>query len=84
MTNLQFGHLCFTFCRLSTQRGAKKHGQNPVKQRIALRVQAITPAVEEVEVVMELRQLARFYRQHMGASEPESHETGESNLIHKI
>ena len=59
MTNLQFGHLCFTFCRLSTQKGAKKHGQNPVKQRIALRVQAITPAEEEVEVVMELRQLGQ-------------------------
>ena len=31
-----------------------------------------------------LDQEARFYRQHMGASVPESHETGESNLIHKV
>ena len=51
MVTLQAGQLCFTFCRLSTQKGTQKQGHSIVKQSTAEMAQAITLGFVRVEVV---------------------------------
>merc|ERR1719320_1498337 len=56
-TILQLGHLCFTFFRLSTQRGMQKQGQSMVRQRVTLNPQASMLGEELVCVVTLIWQL---------------------------
>merc|ERR1712018_988872 len=67
-TILQLGHLCFTFWRLSTQKGTQKQGQSMVKQRMRLRLQAIMLGLVLVLVVMSIWQLGHTSRAGLGPS----------------
>merc|ERR1712024_327856 len=67
-TILQFGHLCLTFWRLSTQKGTQKQGQSMVKQRIRLRLQAIMLGLVLVLVVISIWQLGHTSRAGLGPS----------------